>query len=417
MIHSPDFLLRQRWFRAKARRIENTEIEDVLALPGTRFQIVVIRVDYAEGDPDKYVLMPEDEREFRDALLAAIARNSRISGRAGDLTASHTNAFPDSDLKIESFVSQAEQSNTSLIYGNRFILKLFRKIEAGINPDLEIGKFLTEHSFRHTPAVMGQLEYLSKEGGEPYAVGILQQFVPNQGDAWKYTLESLNGDVTGYADSARLLGTRTAQMHAALTDAADPDFAPEPFTPEDGRGLYDEMLGQADITFDLLRHSAAEHARALLGIEHQVRQRFAQIRDYPITATRIRCHGDFHLGQVLYTGSDFMIIDFEGEPARPLAERRRKTLAMRDVAGMLRSFQYASYSARAEANPEIESCYLRAYFETAKELPFVPAKAEERRLLLDAFQLQKALYEVAYELNNRPDWVRIPIDGILTLMS
>ncbi len=426
--------------------------------------MLVVRVVYAEGNSDRYVLTARDDdmealsdREFRDSLLSAIACNSRFEGSAGSLIASRTQAlhYECDGSPIESRISSAEQSNTSIIYKDRFILKLFRKIEPGVNPDLEIGAFLTQHGFEHTPAVLGKLEYHAREG-DVYAVGILQQFVQNQGDAWKYTLESLNSffkagtvnmfpsipsharELLGpYADSAQLLGTRTAQMHAALADSADPDFAPEPFTREDGQKLYDEMLGQADISFELLRRKqavlpedAAETAQELLRIEHRVTERFRAIRDYPITAVRIRYHGDFHLGQVLYTGDDFMIIDFEGEPARPLSQRRGKTLAMRDVAGMIRSFQYAAYTAlSAQAphtaaepwaafwNASVSATYLEAYFSAAGNLPFVPANAEEKRLILDAFLLQKALYEVAYELNNRPDWVHIPLRGILSLMS
>jgi len=484
----PDFLKTQRWFRAKARTIANVGVEDVLTPPGTRSHIVVIRVDYAEKDHDTYVLcvrgdgtasavsdaLPEEE--FRNFLLNAIACNTTLQGSAGRLIASRANALPyecgDSRLKPDSFVSRAEQSNTSIVYGDRFILKLFRKIESGINPDIEIGAFLTKSGFKHTPAVLGKLEYHAEHTGETYAAGILQEFVPNRGDAWKYTLEALNRffdralessanapalvsyhpldlierelsaethEMLGsYLDSARLLGARTAGIHAALSSSSDPDFAPEPFTPDDGRKLYEEMLGQADIVFELLRRKqtvlhggAAEYAGRLLKIEHRLMNLFAPVRDYPITAARIRFHGDFHLGQVLYTGDDFMIIDFEGEPARPLSRRRAKTLAMRDVAGMIRSFQYAAYTALS-ANPSmmgvleswaafwnawVSAAYLKSYFDAARELPFVPRKPSETRLLFDAFLLQKALYEVAYELNNRPDWVAIPLRGILSLVN
>lgn len=493
---SPEFLLSKRWFRGKARTIENVEIKDVLPMPGTQFSILLIGVNFDEGGHETYLLTKrgdgtEDEisealtePEFRDHLLAAIACNARLNGRAGDLIASRTNAFPhgcgDSDLKCDSSLSRAEQSNTSIIYGDQFILKLFRKIEPGVNPDIEIGMFLTEHDFKHTPAVLGKLEYRERERQTVYAAGILQQFVRNQGDAWKYTLEqlsvffnqalrsmqdhppTLNSDhpldlmdeqmppdarelIGSYINSAHLLGTRTAQMHGTLANSADPDFAPEQFTREDGQKLYQEMLGQADITFELLRrkqgvlaHDAAEDARKLLRIENRVMERFSALRDDPISVQRIRYHGDFHLGQVLYTGDDFMIIDFEGEPARPLSERRGKTIAMRDVAGMIRSFQYAAYTAlvgqlsgiaaEAEIRSKVESwaafwnawvsaTYLKGYFSAAAKLPFVPAEAQEQRSLLDAFLLQKALYEVAYELNNRPDWVRIPLRGILSLMD
>jgi len=519
----PEYIAQRRWFRAKTRSIQKAEIEDVLAVPGTQSYLLIIRLDYSDGEPDNYVLTlalneagmdhaalnpaaaqnqdalakyrteggAEGELhealsrpELRTALLNAVARSGVFPGRKGDLVAIQTGAFRDkcgdADLRVESSVSRAEQSNTSIIYGDRFILKLFRKIEPGINPDVEIGSFLTERGFANTPAVLGQFEYRSKDGETVYSAGILQDFVRNQGDAWKYTLESLSAyferalargekapalptdhplelmahtlpqdarELFGeYLESARLLGVRTAEMHAALAnDAGGADFEPEPFALEEGKKLCEEMIGQADITFGLLRRkqavlagTAAENARQVLHMEHRVTERFLPLRDQIINAARIRFHGDYHLGQVLYTGTDFMIIDFEGEPARPLSERRSKTLAMRDVAGMIRSFQYAAYAAlfgqvsgvptQPEMTAAVESwaafwtscisaTYLIGYFDTAGTAQFVPSDAQERRRVFDAFLLQKALYEVAYELNNRPDWVRIPLRGILSLVS
>lgn len=508
----PAYVAQRRWFRAKARTIQKIEIEDVLPVPGSGAHVLVIRLDYADGESDNYVLtlalsdQPSSEAplaryrtqqgqegeihealarpELRTALLNAVACSKIFAGREGDLAALQTSAFQgkcnEADLQLESSVSRAEQSNTSILYGDRFILKLFRKIEPGINPDVEIGAFLTERKFANTPAVLGRFEYRSKGDGAVYSAGILQDFVRNQGDAWKYTLDSLSGYFESalaqgseapalptdhplelmahelppnarqlfgeYLESARLLGVRTAEMHGALADeSGGADFAPEPFRPEDGKKLYEEMIGQGDITFELLRRkqaaltgAAAENAKEVLRMEHRLLENLSPLRDHPITAVRIRFHGDYHLGQVLYTGNDFMIIDFEGEPARPLHERRTKTLVMRDVAGMIRSFQYAAYAAlfgqvsgvptRPEMTKAVESwaafwtawtsaSYLRGYFEKAANAPFVPAGSSERRVVFDAFLLQKALYEVAYELNNRPDWVRIPLRGILSLVS
>ncbi len=494
----PKFIAERRWFRAKARAIQCIAIADAIPVPVADSCILVLRIQYADQGCDHYLLPvsfaehtdsdellakvagsdgPEktlygalSNAKFRDALLNAIRSEEKFDGHNGAFLASRTNAFQEETASnIDSFVSRAEQSNTSVIYRDRYILKLFRKIEPGINPDVEIGTFLTARGFKHTPAVLGAFTYRAKGGDAitEYAAGLLQAFVPNQGDAWKYTLESLTGffertanqpapphaqhpfelldqpipaDVRkllgDYADSGRLLGRRTAEMHAALTDPnADSDFAPEPFTEQDAETLYEEMLGQAGITFELLRRKeaaltgeAAEAARNLLRIEHRVTERFAALRSRRFNASRIRYHGDYHLGQVLYTGDDFMIIDFEGEPMRPLAHRRTKTLAMRDVAGMIRSFQYAAYSAPNASSISTESyadywtvwasaAFLNAYFEEARGHPFVPQDRVERKILFDAFLLQKALYEVAYELNNRPDWVRIPLRGILGLLA
>jgi maltose alpha-D-glucosyltransferase/alpha-amylase len=235
-------------------------------------------------------------------------------------------------------------------------------------------------------------------------------------------------------------------MHHALSSSRDSaDFAPEPFSEADGKKLQAEMLKQADATFNLLRQKesslsgrAGEAARQMLALEGEVRERFSPLADAKVSAERIRFHGDYHLGQVLFTGDDFMIIDFEGEPARPLHERREKTLGLRDVAGMVRSFQYAAYAAlfgqvpgvaiepgnddkvkqwAALWNDAVTAEYLKSYFETADGGSFVPSDAAEQKRVLDAFLLHKALYEVAYELNNRPEWVQIPLRGILSIVQ
>jgi maltose alpha-D-glucosyltransferase/alpha-amylase len=504
-----EYVAASRWFRAKTRTIEGIDIEDAFALPDADASILVLQIRYASGPGDRYILpMAFSEQasdnvvarvrtddgaqitlvnslaseQFRKALLDFIVCERRVEGMRGAFTAARTAALDekcgDAAGNVESFVSRAEQSNTSIIYRDRYILKLFRKLEPGVNPDLEIGAYLTEHEFANTPAVLGSIAY--ERDGESFAAGILQTFVRNEGDAWKYTLEQLAGFfdralgsaaelpvrssdhplelakepvparmrelIGSYLDSAALLGRRTAEMHTALAgSAAGPEFAPEPFGPEDAKRLHQDLVGQADITFELLRRrqaalpaELAESVKQLLHKEPRVAQRFAAIEHYPVTAVRIRHHGDYHLGQILYTGRDFMIIDFEGEPARPLEERRAKALALRDVAGMLRSFQYAAFAAlfgqvpgftvgaqsraavenwAAAWNAYVSATYLKAYLATASDTPFLPVGAQEQRDILDAFLLQKALYELAYELNNRPDWLQIPLQGILTLVS
>jgi maltose alpha-D-glucosyltransferase / alpha-amylase len=508
----PAYVSSRRWFRAKARTIRHLEIKDVIHAPG--FFVLVVCIYYQDAATDEYLLpvaiawhakehpeaigLVRDESGGREGvaydalldepvrrtLLAAMAAEETFTGAAGVLRAAHTPAFaqllPLAAAPSDSFVSRTEQSNTSVIYRDKFILKLFRRLEAGVNPDIEIGRFLTGRGFRHTPAVYGSLEYQKRGDAGLYSAGILQQFVANRGDAWKYTLESLGEffarvfersapppelptqhplelaqrdappDVCAllgdYYTSARLLGTRTAEMHVALADPnGGPDFAPEPFTAANARHLYEETRTQAIGAFDLLRrmlpvmHAAAVvDARAVLEREFQIFERLAALRDTSFTgALRIRHHGDYHLGQVLHTGHDFMIIDFEGEPARPLSERRAKALALRDVAGMLRSFQYAAYAAlfgqvpgispesaeshRVESwcafwNAWIGAAFLRTYLDRAGPYSYLSPQPSARRLVLDAFLLQKAVYEVSYELNNRPDWVRIPLRGILSLV-
>lgn len=480
-----EFLLARRWFRSKARKVSGSSIRDSIPVPGTASTAILLDVRFAEGDTDTYLLTMADQESsadalenpaFAQALLNAIAAEETLAGQHGRLVACHTSAFErlrgDPHQHLPSKVSKAEQSNSSVLYGDRLILKLFRKLEPGVNPDYEIGRFLTEHGFKNTPAVAGNIEYKTA-ASPPMSVAILQQFVPNRGDAWDYTLEqaaaffdrirentqrpqlpatqhpmelmhlqppSLAAKlISDYLESARLLGQRTAEMHITLgAGQGNPEFQAEPFTAEFREEMHKGLLVQADKTLSVVRDKlpaltgpVGSDARALLELEPRIRDAFEQVCKQEIHALRIRHHGDYHLGQVLYTGDDFMIIDFEGEPARSLEERRAKRAAMRDVAGMLRSFQYAAFSAlrKREAQTEhdeewaaywtawVGREFLAAYFEKASGHPFLPENENERKLLLDVFLLEKALYEVAYELNNRPDWVAIPLRGIATVMN
>jgi maltose alpha-D-glucosyltransferase/alpha-amylase len=379
---------------------------------------------------------------------------------------------------MPSAIMRAEQSNTSINYGDLFILKLLRKVEEGVNLDLEIGRFLTEKTaFVHNPPVAGAMEY-RRNRQEPTTLGILHGFVPNQGDAWKYTLDVVNhyyetalachleadpaplvhkpwtalareelpqqaGEMIGtYLESARLLGERTAEMHLALASRSeDPNFAPEPFTGLYQRSIYQSMRNLTARVFQLLRsrlrHLPKEvqgEASELLDREAEVFRHFQAVLERKISAMRIRVHGDFHLGQVLHTGKDFIIIDFEGEPARSLSERRLKRAALRDVAGMLRSFHYAAnYPILTQTvRPEDLSCleswadfwqmwvsatYLKEYLDLARQGGFLPQQEEDLQVLLSALVLEKAVYELGYELNNRPDWVKLPLRGIFQLLE
>ena len=244
----------------------------------------------------------------------------------------------------------------------------------------------------------------------------------------------------GYLESARLLGRRTAELHAALaSDHEDSRFAPEPFTSFYQRSLYQSMRTLTQGVFRVLRSKARDIPQAIqvMDLQGAIEERFRSILAPKIEASRIRCHGDYHLGQVLYTGKDFVIIDFEGEPARPLSERRIKRSPLTDVAGMIRSFHYAAYTALIGQtggaipvdNPAIlepwalfwyswvSAEFLRSYLEMAETDAFLPPSREHLRTLLDAFLLEKALYELAYEVNNRPQWVRIPIEGVIQLLE
>ncbi|HYO84616.1 MAG TPA: maltose alpha-D-glucosyltransferase, partial [Bryobacteraceae bacterium] len=418
----PEFLQTRRWFGGKARTLQDVEVKDVIEVPGADSWIAMVRADYTEGDPETYVMpvsvafgdaaedvlakfedtvvarlrLPGEpngvlyggiwNQRFREALIDMIVRRRKLRGKTGEMLGSHSRAFRGiwgQKPQLESTVARAEQSNTSIIYGDRFILKLFRKTEVGLNPDIEIGRYLTESAFAHTPAFCGNIEYRTGTG-EIMQVAIVQELVANEGDAWKYTLDTLSqyfeeaaarpetdlpdastrhplqlaqeappqiaSELIGsYLESARLLGQRTAEMHQALASGTAPDFVPEPFTDHYRNSLYHGFIAQANRSLELLKkqsprlpEQAAQLASELLGKAHAVRDRFRPVRERRITALRTRHHGDYHLGQVLFTGKDFIIIDFEGEPARPLGERRIRRSPLRDVAGMLRSFQYAA---------------------------------------------------------------------------
>jgi trehalose synthase-fused probable maltokinase len=517
----PDYIRGRRWFGGKARRLTSVDLLEAMPLHhgASRAYLVLVQVNYSEGDPQNYVLplayaegvnvqAPEGaivahlgtgsgenagvltvydatfDPDFTLGLLDLIRSQKRLSSTGGDIVAWQTPRFADQEsdlhLALVPAVMGAEQSNTSIRYGDSFILKLFRRLEEGTSPELEFGRFFTEKGFPHTPPLAGAVEYIGP-GPEPLTMATLQGFVRNQGDAWSFTLRSLRsffhtvgrehisdhdlaqvgrhlldlaGEATpavletwaaGYFDSARLLGKRTAEMHLALGDGAGvTGFDPEPFTPEYQHDIYEAMRSLTLRAFDMLRNKldelpaeAEQQAELLLAAQGSIIARFEPLHERAIDAVRIRCHGDYHLGQVLYTGDDFMIIDFEGEPARSLTERRKKHSPLKDVAGMLRSFNYASYSGmfdhitrsrvkergalqRLDAwgttwQSWVSAAFLNAYLSTAQGSSILPSNPADLRALLDVHILEKAVYELEYELNNRPDWVRIPLSCIAPL--
>ena len=378
-------------------------------------------------------------------------------------------------------VGAAEQSNTSIVFGDRWILKLFRRLEEGANLDRELGAHLTRVGFPHTPDVVGALEYRADKSGRATAA-VLQTFVPNQGDAWQFTLHALQryferalasardpwtaplpgGDLVAaarveppkevheaiedvYLEAARLLGRRTGELHQALASGEGPEFQPEPFSQLYQRALYQSMRNRLEQTFRSVqqgigRLAGEDRARAekILASRAELLACFRPIAAQRLEGARIRIHGDYHLGQVLYTGKDFVIIDFEGEPERPLSERRLKRSPLRDIAGMLRSAHYAAVSALFRESERVaggaaelkalegwalfwhrwvSAVFLKGYLETMEGWTFLPAGDHERALLLDVYLLDKALYELGYELANRPTWARIPMEGILELLG
>ncbi len=315
----------------------------------------------------------------------------------------------------------AEQSNTSVVFGERLILKAYRRLEAGVNPELELLRFLTERGFPNIAPLAGWYAY----SGRPLDVtlGILQAYVPGAPDGWELAFEAMASDPETFLLRVRRLGEVTGAMHSALaSDAADPAFSPEEPSTEALPLLVatvDEEIEQ--LFLDL---PETETLAPVVGRGEEVRERLRHISHVGPVGRAIRHHGDYHLGQVLWDENDWVVLDFEGEPARSLAERRRKRSPLRDVAGMLRSFAYAA-SASELVNgvtpppgweERARQEFLDGYFATV-DRTIVPAGGESVDRLLAVFELEKAVYELRYELNHRPDWVRIPVAGILRLLE
>jgi maltose alpha-D-glucosyltransferase/alpha-amylase len=425
------------------------------------------------------------EATFNDtasaALLATISTRREIPSREGDLAGVPSTLLP--QLQGEAGPpppprrGSAEQSNTSILFGDKLIMKLFRRQQPGPNPDTEIGRYLTEQThFTHIAPFGGAIEY-TREGQETSTLAMLQGLVSNEGDGWQWTLEELDRyyeasaaekfsqgviadgpasllqlsqasetkfareHVGTYLDAAALLGRRTAEMHLGLASPThDPAFMPEPLNSKDIDVVRDDLIAHASSAFDALKANVArlpdgvlERAGLVLSRRTLVLDRFRQLAAGEIHALRTRIHGDYHLGQVLRSKGDFVILDFEGEPARSLAERRTKQSPLKDVAGMLRSFSYAAFSALMKYStrrPEdfsrlepwahlweqsVSSAFLRTYCEYARGVEVVPSEPRIFEQLLEAYVIDKAFYELVYELNNRPSWVMIPLTGILSL--
>jgi maltose alpha-D-glucosyltransferase / alpha-amylase len=511
----PDLLKAQRWFGGKARDVAAATIVDRIVLPSARPDTVLLIVDvaYGDGGHEMYAMpiaaafgqeaahisheMPravlthvsagdktQENGVLYDAmwnadamhrLLLAIGQGARVPGETGTLQASPTSAYRSvapSGADLTPRVLQTQQSNTSVAFGKQALLKLYRRVQPGINPDWEIGRYLTSHAFSHSPAVGGVMEYV--RSGEPMTVALLQAFVPNEGDAWGTMLAAAEGFLarvlqdTAQVDSeagrerslwelaqsalsepgrtligpalnaAGCLGRRTAALHLTLGgERNDPAFAPEPLTRAYLEARQQSMQQSYRQVMRLLTQRSGlsagirEGAHALLTQEPNILALFHTLLDIREGGQRIRCHGDYHLGQVLWTGDDYIVTDFEGEPARPLHERRLKHSPLYDVAGMLRSFAYVSSSALA-AHPVdqrgrlerwagywlrwVRAYFLGAYLADVRQAPFWPPSSTEAARLLTVHELEKAVYELGYELNNRPEWAAIPLKGITDIV-
>ncbi|MBC7644086.1 MAG: maltose alpha-D-glucosyltransferase [Thermoleophilia bacterium] len=519
----PAYVKSRRWFRSKSRKIRTVTIAEAVPIGGTKATpagfLTFCEVEYAEGDPETYVLplvgvaldasstepheLPATaiarltvgskqapyalldgvtDDNFNTALLEMLLKRKKHNGHKGRLESSTSSALRElraAGDSQEPMALSVDQSNSTVAFGNRYLIKMFRLLEEGTNPDVEIGRYLTEKAqFVHTPMLGASLEYTPYRGtdgvraGVPRTVAILQEYVANEGDAFAFTLDSLRryldealahpdpppvptSDILAlareelpalahetighYLEAARMLGSRTAEMHTALA-AAGPDSAlqPDPVTPMYRRSLYQSMRATTRRSFASMRKLSKQQPELtkVLGMEAELLERFKRILDTGLDDVRIRCHGDYHLGQTLWTGRDFRIIDFEGEPGRTIGERRIKRSALKDVAGMVRSFDYAAYTVVQEGTyaPDdptrkrvetwlsfwyrwVAATFLKSYLEAAEGHGFLPPEPKDLAIMLDVLLLEKALYELQYEANNRPDWVWIPVRGLTFLLE
>ena len=463
------FLPRQRWFAAKTRGVGTLAVRDwatldaegplvllLLDVDGDRYHVpVTVADDAAAGAAiarldGESVVDAHDDPRFGQRVLAAIAAGRHLAGQAGQFWFHPTSgwAFPPDPDAVPARRHPGEQSNTSVMLGGDLVLKTLRRPQPGLNPDLEITRFLTTRTrFRHVPRLAGWSEYEGPEGTATLAV--LQEFVVNAGDGWKHVVGALRARMTGSAASGaadrsldpaqdplitevRLLGAITGGLHAALaSDPGDPDFAPEPVTREDVARWAADIRRDAEAA---ARPGAAGEGPGLGEAGRAGIARAVDALGALVGTVKIRSHGDYHLGQVLKTPDGFAIIDFEGEPARPLAERRARQSALRDVAGMLRSLDYAAHAVafglppddRAAAldvltawEADARRAFLAGYREAVAGSPASLVPSAEGALLgaCGAFELEKACYELRYERDNRPDWVAIPLAGIRRVLT
>jgi trehalose synthase-fused probable maltokinase len=490
----------RRWFRSKARAVAGVRLDLVLRLPvpAREIALTVVGVTFEEGPAEQYVLPltwvkgdsgehlvqtrphlvvgavtvagEERPRWLIDALGARYAledlfglvvRQARVAGDGAELRFRSVGELDPAPLEPRPI--ESEQSNTSIVYGDRCILKIVRRLEEGAAPDLEMGEFLTRAGYANTPQLLAAIE-LARPGAEPGTVGAVHAFVPNEGDAWTFALATIAGSlsVAGAGDAGSPVATssafvgplarRVAEMHAALAaPSADPRFSPEPIErPERealARDVEESVVRAWALADERAAHLPADAVARLKGLRARRGEvdaclaAFVDAASGTATPLKTRVHGDLHLGQVLVSGRDFVLIDFEGEPARPLAARKAKRSPLVDVAGMLRSLHYASVAAwrtgsrdpsgdasgghpprdarsRAEAwHVAARREFLRAYDDAARVRSVLPAREDLRSALLRFYLLEKCVYELHYELNNRPDWVTIPVLGLESLLE
>jgi maltokinase len=437
----------QRWYASKSRHVTGIEIDEgVIVSEDPPLFIALVQTRFATGNHELYQLpltfLPSGESsdyapiattedwsafdavsnpELTRDLLRRIAAEEVLEAEDGVFSFHRMQGTgpisPDAPVRAIG----VEQSNSSIVFGDQIVLKVFRKLEPGINPELEVLQFLTRQQFANIAPLIGWYEYQ----GRLFAatLGVAQRFFPRAIGGWELALDQLESDPEAFLTELRSLGTVTAEMHNALaSDANDPAFAPEEPSSE-ALSLLTATIDE-DIERIFTRLPDDERVAAIAGRGQDVRERIAMRAQLGVGGRSIRTHGDYHLGQTLSTPTGWVIIDFEGEPARPLFQRRQKQSPLRDIASMLRSFAYATSAVtimRGVLPPEgfeqrAREIFLEHYFARI-DPALLPAGESGVANLLSIFELEKAIYELQYELDNRPDWLPIPAAGIARLLE
>jgi trehalose synthase-fused probable maltokinase len=423
---TPEWLAAQRWYRAKTRTLAGVELLDATEIDGSDGWLLVLEAAEVAGGRARYLvpvtLGGDQFREPRDgegvwrALAALMLDGGQLAGARGQFIFTPTTAgselLPGGAAALESLPERrlgVQQSNTSVALGEALMLKVYRLMEPGPNPEVEVNAFLTDVGFREAPGLAGSAGYLLD--GELHSAAMLQQLVHAAGDGWSWVLDRLAARPDGPDEAIRgvaQIGRLTAGMHAALAShPTAPGFPSRPATRDELSAWGSAAELQLGAALNVLE--AANRPR-LAGLAPRIKAGFAAIAE--ARAARVsRIHGDYHLGQLLHTQGGFTVIDFEGEPARTLAERRAPASPLRDLAGMLRSLDYAAHTAIAEDRaPDERSDWLAAA--RAAFLEGYGGVAPDEAPLLAAFELEKACYEVVYEANNRPDWTWLPLGAL-----
>jgi maltokinase len=442
------WVVAQRWFGSKAREVVQLGVLDVVPL---RFEpqllaSVMVEARFAPGTHEVYqvplavrpaeegfaesVIAEADGLTFYDALadpeqglalLELMRADARLESEHAVSDFHWVEGTRDPGPSAVVRPMAAEQSNSTIVFDEALALKLYRRVEPGINPELELLHFLTDRGFESVPALAGWYEYTGRL--MEATLGVMQEFLPGARDGWELALDELGADPEAFLGRVRALGDVTGRLHTALgSDASNPAFAPEEPSSE-SLGLLTATIDE-EIERIFLELPEEESVEPIAGRGEEVREQLRLLTHLGSAGKVIRTHGDYHLGQTILAQRGWVVLDFEGEPARAITERRRKRSPLRDVAGMMRSFAYAASASeilRRVMPPEdweerARDEFLDAYLEAA-DAALLPPSRHGVEQLLSVFELEKAVYELRYELNNRPDWVRIPVAGILRLLE